>query len=329
MKQLTSTEAMDGAGDQRVDAGIRQWVADCLATDPPRAKSLVMTIFGDAIAPHGGKVWLGSLIGLLAPFGVNDRLLRTSVFRLAQEGWLEARRHGRRSAYAIPALALRRLERANQRIYLAPGGVWDGRWTLVFGAHAVAAPIRAALRKELLWQGYGMVAPGVIGHPAGALDVVDEILARLGAQGQVVVCKAAEAPPAGGRALCELVDGNWDLASVGDGYRQFMVRFAPLLDMVEALVAAQRELAPEIAFAARTLLIHAYRRVQLHDPGLPVALLPAPWPGEQAYALARALYRHTHGGAEKHIVEVLRREEAGAVEATLLGRFAENASSQN
>jgi hypothetical protein len=29
-------------------------------------------------------VWLGSLIELLAPFGDNDRLLRTSVFQLAQ-----------------------------------------------------------------------------------------------------------------------------------------------------------------------------------------------------------------------------------------------------
>ena len=38
------------------------WIADCLAGDPPRSKSLVVTIFGDAIVPHGGMVWLGSLI---------------------------------------------------------------------------------------------------------------------------------------------------------------------------------------------------------------------------------------------------------------------------
>ena len=93
MKQLNSTE----------------WIARFLASDPPRSKSLVMTIFGDAIAPHGGTVWLGSLIELLAPFGVNDRLLRTSVFRLVQEGWLVANRDGRRSAYAILPEALPRL----------------------------------------------------------------------------------------------------------------------------------------------------------------------------------------------------------------------------
>jgi phenylacetic acid degradation operon negative regulatory protein len=63
MKQMTSSE----------------WIAHFLASDPPRSKSLVMTIFGDSIAPHGGTIWLGSLIELLAPFGVSARLLRTSV----------------------------------------------------------------------------------------------------------------------------------------------------------------------------------------------------------------------------------------------------------
>jgi phenylacetic acid degradation operon negative regulatory protein len=85
MKQLTSNE----------------WIARFLATDPPRSKSLVMTIFGDAIAPTAARLWLGSLIELVAPLGVTDRLVRTSVFRLVQEGWLTANREGRRSRYAL------------------------------------------------------------------------------------------------------------------------------------------------------------------------------------------------------------------------------------
>src|SRR5437867_140293 len=76
---------------------IKKWIEEFMVTDPPRSKSVVMTIFGDSIAPHGGAVWLGSLIELLTPFGVSDRLVRTSVFRLAEEGWLEAKREGRRS----------------------------------------------------------------------------------------------------------------------------------------------------------------------------------------------------------------------------------------
>src|SRR3954470_2816986 len=102
------------------------WVERFLASDPPRSKSLVMTIFGDTIAPHGGAIWLGSLIELLSPFGINDRLLRTSVFRLAQEGWLVATRDGRRSSYAILPQALPRFERANRRIYAPLMAHWDG-----------------------------------------------------------------------------------------------------------------------------------------------------------------------------------------------------------
>ena len=34
---------------------------------------------------------LGSLIRLAAPFGLTERLVRTSVARLARDGWLAAR----------------------------------------------------------------------------------------------------------------------------------------------------------------------------------------------------------------------------------------------
>jgi len=34
-----------------------------------RAGSLITTVFGDAIAPRGGTVWLGSLITAMEEFG--------------------------------------------------------------------------------------------------------------------------------------------------------------------------------------------------------------------------------------------------------------------
>ena len=181
------------------------WVAQFLAIDPPRSKSLVMTIFGDAIAPHGGAIWLGSLIELLAPFGVNDRLLRTSVFRLAQQGWLGANRDGRRSAYAISPQALARFERANRRIYAPLGVQWDGKWTMLLtGASAIDAPARAALRKELLWEGYALIAPGLFAHPTADSAVLAEILARLGVQDQLFACSVAQQAAMATRPLSEL-----------------------------------------------------------------------------------------------------------------------------
>lgn len=302
MRQLTCTE----------------WIAHFLASDPPRSKSLVMTIFGDAIAPHGGTVWLGSLIELLAPFGVNDRLLRTSVFRLAQEGWLVANRDRRRSSYSILPQALPRFERANRRIYAPLEVHWDGNWTLLLAAGGqVEAPLRAALRKELLWEGYSMITPGVFGHPAGDAEVLQDMLTRLGAGNKLFACSATALPGVDGRPLPELVGEGWDLSGVSAGYQQFIDQFEPLLALTGSELPAGQ------AFVIRTLLIHAYRRVQLHDPMLPVELLPDPWPGARAYELARALYRAIYAAAEEHVVAAMRREDENAplADAVFFQRF--------
>jgi len=297
-----------------------QWRAHFLGTDPPRSKSLVMTIFGDAIAPHGGRLWLGSLIELVAPLGVTDRLVRTSVFRLVQEGWLVAQREGRRSSYALQPAAAPRFARANRRIYTAPGVDWDGRWTLLLAPNgSIDSALRAAVRKELEWEGFAMLAPGLLAHPAADLDGVAEVLRRVDGAGKVFVCAATELPGIEARPLAELVREGWDLSGVVTGYRRFVDAFTPLLALLRDEPAPQ----PEQAFIIRTLLIHAYRRVQLHDPMLPLALLPQPWPGSEAYALAQAIYRLVWAPAERHLMDVLRREDADApaANAGLYERF--------
>ena len=318
------------------------WIAGFLASDPPRSKSLVVTIFGDAIVPHGGMVWLGSLIELLAPFGVNDRLLRTSVFRLAQEGWLGAQRDGRRASYAITPDAMARFVHAYRRIYAPPNVHWDGSWTLVLnGDGALNAAERAAVRKELLWEGYSVIAPGIMGHPAADGPALDELLTRLGVAGKLFVVQGKAMRQVSARPLSDLVDDGWDVAAVADGYNKFIAQFQPLLAALRATAdaadglpatasgdgidaqACDEPLTPEKAFVVRTLLIHAYRRVQLHDPQLPVELLPTPWPGTLAYELARQIYLHVAAAAEQHIDAALRREDAAAplAEAAFFDRF--------
>lgn len=294
------------------NVSINTWIDRFAADDPPRSKSVVMTVFGDSITPRGGAVWLGSLITLLAPLGISSRLVRTSVFRLAEEGWLEARREGRRSLYTLTAPGLRRFERAYQRIYSPADLRWDGGWTLVLTAPEIISPAqRAGLRKELLWEGFGMIAPGVFGHPGGKASVLEEILARVDVAGKVFVCTTAESAEVSTRPLSDLIAHCWNLEKMADGYRHFINRFKPLLKPLKTKSA----LDPEQAFAIRTLLIHAFRRLQLHDPQLPLALLPNPWPGTTAYELCRELYQLTYRQAEQYIVETLRREDDNAAQA--------------
>lgn len=296
------------------------WIAHALALEPPRSKSLVMTVMGDTIAPHGGAIWLGSLIELLAPLGVADRLVRTSVFRLVQEGWLTASREGRRSRYGFDPKSLLRFQRADRRIYAPPGLHWDGCWTLVLaGNGSIDAELRTAVRKELEWEGFAMPTPGVLAHPAASPEGLSEALQRTGASEKVFVLTASELPGAGSRPLRELAQDGWDLTAVARSYVDFIGQFTPLL----AVLRAEKEIAPEAAFTIRSLLIHAYRRLQLHDPMLPIELLPDPWPGSDAYEVARAIYLLVFAPAELHVDTVLKREDeaAPAADAAFYQRF--------
>lgn len=291
-----------------------EWISHVLATDPPRHKSLVVTVCGDAIAPHGGAFWLGSMIELLAPLGVGERLVRTSVFRLVQEGWLSASREGRRSRYALAEQALPRFERANRRIYSSPALDWNGKWTFLLAPHgksgSIDSELRAQLRKELEWEGFAMLATGVMAHPAPEGDTLRELLARCKAEGKVFACEASELPGVESRPLPELIGDCWNLDAVAKSYRGFLETFAPLPKLL-----GNGGVNPQEAFAMRTLLIHAYRRVQLHDPMLPLALLPRPWPGMEAYALAAEIYRLCQARAEEHLLAMLRREDEATPDA--------------
>ncbi|WP_151639188.1 phenylacetic acid degradation operon negative regulatory protein PaaX [Noviherbaspirillum aerium] len=291
---------------------IKKWLDQYLETNPPRAKSLVMTLFGDIITPHGGQVWLGSLIELLAPFGINDRLVRTSVFRLAEEGWLDARREGRRSQYGLNPGSARRFERAYQRIYSPSHHDWNGKWTLLFATSgAMTAEQRSDLRKELLWQGFGMIAPSVFARPGNDAEILDDVLRRVGVQGAVFACQASETELPSARPLRDLVNECWEMGMVIAEYERFIEFFGG----VPRLLDASPELEPLQAYMLRTLLIHEFRRVQLHDPLLPLELLPEKWPGKTAYQLCHDIYQATFAAAEIHILATLGREDDSVREA--------------
>ncbi|MEQ8230553.1 MAG: hypothetical protein RKL32_02480 [Gammaproteobacteria bacterium] len=147
-----------------------------LAAAPPRAGSLVVTLFGDVVSQHGGSVWLGGLVEALGRFGLNAGQVRTAVFRLARDGWLEATQHGRRSCYRLTASGQRQYARAAARIYAPVHAEWDGEWTLVMPA-GVASGAREELRRRLGWLGFAPLAGGVLAHPRAPRAALAETLA--------------------------------------------------------------------------------------------------------------------------------------------------------
>jgi phenylacetic acid degradation operon negative regulatory protein len=268
-----------------------------LVTERLDAQSLIVTLFGDSIAPFGGHAWLKSLIALAQPFGVNERLVRTSVFRLAAEGWLTANRQGRRSEYRLTQQGFSRFEHAHRRIYLPGRPGWDGRWTFVVLPSGEVAPARAQFKRELVWEGFVPLGTALMAHPSARLEAVGGIIDRLNLRQQVFVLTGGEAVPLRGRTLRDFATDAWSLETLAQDYVQFMQRFEPLYQALQD----HTTLPPPSAFIARTLLIHSLRRVQLRDPQLPEALLPAGWPGDDAYTLSANVYALLYESANEHV----------------------------
>jgi phenylacetic acid degradation operon negative regulatory protein len=259
---------------------------------PQRAGSLIVTIFGDSIMPRGSAIALGGLIRLAVPFGINERLVRTATARLAQEGWVEARRQGKLSEYRLSKAGRERFADATMRIYGGPTANWTGRWTLVV-LPAMRAADRQRLRKELLWQGFGELSSGVFAHPEAQAN---EVALRTSAPPLPANTLVFDANLANHFAPAALVALGWDLADLGKRYRRFVQRFERALEPLSRM-----SIEPEAAFVLRTLLIHEYRRLHLRDPLLPQRLLPANWPGTRAAVLCRQIYVHVFAASEIYL----------------------------
>ena len=130
-----------------IESASRKLVAEFSARRTLRTGSLITTVFGDSIAPRGGTVWLGSLITAMNEFGISERLVRTSVFRLVQDGWLQSNQIGRRSYYSLTDEGRERFAQATHRIYGEPSTNWDGTWTLILLSD-LDSETKESVRKE-------------------------------------------------------------------------------------------------------------------------------------------------------------------------------------
>jgi phenylacetic acid degradation operon negative regulatory protein len=265
------------------------------------ARTLLVTIFGDAVAPRGGEVWLGTLSRLVEPLGINDRLVRTSLQRLVADGLLVNRRDGRLSFYSIAPAARHEFWEADRRIYHPRTATpWDGRWTIAVEPAGLPAAERTALRQQLAWLGFAALGPPVHVCPLNRTDELQHLLADLGLTDQVVVFRGEVA--AAGRSNADLAQTlTGGLQELEPVWKKFLRRFGPL---AEGLTAPGVTVDPEDAFLTRILLVHAYRRVVLREPELPAELWPSEWIGEQAYAVAATCYRALAESAEAHLHRV-------------------------
>ena len=246
--------------------------------EPSRTWSLIVTLYGDAVVPRGGTLWLGTLLEVCAALEIGPNAVRTATSRLAADGWLERVRVGRNAFYRLGTRGQAGFAAAARRIYGADRPEWDGG----FHVAVLGAAAREADRSALEQSGFAPLAPGVLLAAVAAPDAEATEAIRLRA--------TTDADSA--RRLARQV---WLPARLEDGYRRFLASFAPL----RAALAAGLALGDLEALVARLLLVHEYRRLVLRDPMLPDALLPPDWPGLAARLLCAELYPALIPGSER------------------------------
>lgn len=237
-----------------------------------RVWSLIITVFGDAVVPRGGRISLGVLQEIMGRLRIEPGAVRTALSRLAADHWVTREKDGRNSFYRLAEEGRHAFDLATRKIYASGPPHWNGTWTV-----AVAPPGgNAADPVEIAALGFIHVASGVWLRPQTA----EAPNAAAALSGMLVIHGESAAHP-------ETLHMLWPSGEIAQAYRDF----AAVYGRFHTVLEEAGSLAPLDAIAARTLLIHDWRRVVLRDPGLPAELLPGDWPGEAARALARAVYR--------------------------------------
>jgi len=279
-------------------------IKDLRSEPPSKTPSLIATVFGDIVEAYGGEIWLGSLTRLLAPLGISERLVRTAVYRLAQDGSLEGTRVGRRSYYQLTPSARKRVDRFDRRIYYFREPEWDGEWRLIFaGNKGIGAEQRAEVRRRMEWLGYGIIAPNVYGHPTAPMEQVWNLMEELGITDKVTIMRASNYDQAHGLGTHEMVRQCFDIDRMEQAYSAFTKRFRPLAQALESSDGTGN-MDPQHCLILRIMLIHQYRRILLHDPELPTPLLPPGWNGLEAHRLCAIIYRAVEKASNEQILSI-------------------------
>jgi phenylacetic acid degradation operon negative regulatory protein len=263
------SEAVSRVGERHVD----------------RPNSFIFTLYGDMVHRRSGdgSLWVGSLIKIMASFGVSAAAVRQAVSRMSRQGWLTGKRRQNRAFYRVTERGRRRIEELSPRIY-GPVIEWDGRWRLLTYAIGEAhRKRRERLRKELAALGWGTLSPSTWISPSDTLVAAREAARATRTLDAVNLFSSEYRGPLSDR---ELLERCWDVAQIAAAYREFAARYEPRLQQERE----RADLDDEAALVERLWLVHDYRKFAYLDPGLPSELLPAHWPGTSAASLFREYY---------------------------------------
>ncbi|MGC4110745.1 MAG: PaaX family transcriptional regulator C-terminal domain-containing protein [Nocardioides sp.] len=259
-------------------------------------RHLILSLFG--LYARDDRHWLSvrSLIALMEDLAVDAAATRSSVSRLKKRAVLEAAKIDGQAGYRLSAAALAVLREGDARIWSRPrASVADGWLVVVFSVPEAERGKRHELRSTLTRLGFGTAAPGVWVAPGTAYD---ETLAALDRAGLTAYTELFRGDYLGSGPAGVRVAEWWDLPSVAALYDEFLADHRALTRL--------RSPDPARAFAAYVPMLTAWRRLPYLDPGLPLELLPADWPGVRAEDLFTDLDARLRTPAAHHVELALR-----------------------
>lgn len=255
-----------------------------------------MTVFGDVISQHGGWIWLGSLIESLSVFGYSERLVRTSVFRLVKEDWLQVKKIGRKSYYGYTDSANNHFIKASRKIYAKSPHSTDECWLILLSS-LVDESKMPELKRQLKWLGFSPLASGVFAHPNFDRNSLEETISELELSDSVVIFSSKTIDEASSRVLKKLVFEKWNLKDLQEKYKDFI--------KIYDLVGSKKNFTDRQSFSIRTLLIHEYRRILLSDHELSSGMLPQGWLGYTANQMVKSFYARLDNASCRYITSSL------------------------
>src|SRR5258707_11359314 len=95
-------------------------IIEQLKREPSRTGSIVITVFGDAIVPRGGSVWLATLLEFFRQIDIDASVVRTAISRLTPDGWFERHKVGRNRFYRLVQSGRQTFDIPTKHIYGPP-----------------------------------------------------------------------------------------------------------------------------------------------------------------------------------------------------------------
>lgn len=251
-------------------------------------RSMIFTLYGDYISHYGKEIWIGSLIRLLQEFGHNEQAVRAAISRMNKQGWVQASKKGNKSYYRLTAQGVKRINEAAKRIFKWQPEEWDGRWRLLmYTIPEDKRYVRDALRQEILWSGFGMLANGLWISPNRLEEEVNSLIVKYDIQSYVHFFINEYQGP---QTNQQLVRDCWDLDDINRHYEAFIDHYSRKYAADKKKIE-KGEMTNGQCFVERARLVHEYRKFLFIDPGLPAELLPEKWLGSHASSLFANYYK--------------------------------------